>query len=118
MTKFREDEEMPPLDCTGSCGLHVISGALQSGVKPAEWGTEKVLMGMYKFLHKSPGRRADYLNISNGTDVFAMKFCPTRWFENAPVAERAIEVWKYIVELIKLFSVKTTKSETQGKSII
>ena len=43
MMKFREDEEMPPLDCIGSCGLHVISGVLQSGVKAAEWGTEKVL---------------------------------------------------------------------------
>ena len=43
MTKFREDEEMPPLDCIGSCGLHVISGVLQSGVKAAECGTEKVL---------------------------------------------------------------------------
>ena len=106
MTKFREDEEMSPLDCIGSYGLHVISGALQSGVKAAEWGTEKVLMGMYKFLHKSPGRRADYLNISNGSNFFPMKFCPTRWVENAPVAERAIEVWEYIVELIKFFLLK------------
>lgn len=38
MQKFREDEEMPPLDCIGSCGLHVLSGALQTGVKAAEWG--------------------------------------------------------------------------------
>ena len=73
-------------------------------------------MGMYKFLHKSPGRRADYLNISNGTNLFPMKFCPNRWVENAPVAERAVEVREYIVELIK-FSVKTTKSETQGNHL-
>ena len=97
---------MPPLDCIGYCGLHVISGALQSGVKAAGWGTEKALMDMYKFLHKSPGRRADYFNISNGTNLFPMKFCSARWVENAPVAERAIEVWEYIVELIKFFLLK------------
>ena len=106
MTKFIEDEGIPPLDCIGSCGLHVISGALQSGVKAAEWGTEKVLMGMYKFVHKSPGRRADYVNISNGKNLFPMNFCSTRWVENAPVAEKTIEVWEYIVEVITFFLLK------------
>ena len=78
MTKFREDEEMPPLDCIDSCGLHVISGALQSGVKAAEWGTKKVLMSMYKFLHKCPGRRADYLNISNGYHLVSYEVFPNQ----------------------------------------
>ena len=35
-----------------------------------------------------------------------MKFSPTRWVKNAPVAERAIEVWEYIVERIKFFLLK------------
>ena len=63
-------------------------------------------MGMYKFLHKPPGGRADYLNISNGSNLFPMKFCPTRWLENTPVVERTIEVWEYIVELITFFLLK------------
>ena len=35
MNEYREKEEMPPMECIGPCGLHVISGALQTGVKAA-----------------------------------------------------------------------------------
>ena len=109
MDEYREKEEMPPMDCIGSCGLHVISGALQTGVKAAEWGIEKVLMGMYKFLHKAPARRADYLKLAD-TSLFPHRFAPTRWVENAMVAERGIEIWDGIVKLIKFILEKTPSS--------
>ena len=37
MDKLREKAEIPPMDCIGSCGLHIISGALGTGVKKADW---------------------------------------------------------------------------------
>ena len=38
--------------------------------------------------------------------LFPMKFCPTRWVKNAPKTDREIEVWEYIVVLIKFFLLK------------
>ena len=44
MNEYKGKEEMPPIKCIGSCRLHVISGALRTGVKATEWGIEKVFM--------------------------------------------------------------------------
>ena len=100
MNEYREKEEMPPMECIGPCGLHVISGALQTGVKAAERDIEKVLNSVYKFLHKVPLRRADYLKLAD-TKLFPHGFSPTRWVENDVVADRGIQIWNVIVKLIK-----------------
>ena len=65
MNEYREKELMPHMKCIGPCGLHVINGALQTGAKAAEWGNEKLLMSMYKFLDKAPSRRADYFKLAD-----------------------------------------------------
>ena len=87
INEYREKEEMPLMDCIWSCGLHVISGALQTRVKAPEWGIEKVLMSMYKFLYKAPSWRANYLKLAD-TVLFPHRFSPTRWVEDNVVADR------------------------------
>ena len=109
MNKFREKEEMPPMNCIGSCGLHIVSGALGTGVKKADWSVEKVLRGMFKFLKKAPARRGDYLQLSV-TCIFPLQFIATRWTENDIVAERGVTIWDDIVKLIK-FTLGKTKSK-------
>ena len=42
----REEDKYPPLEDIGSCGLHVVSGALHSAVLAADWPVGKVLRGM------------------------------------------------------------------------
>ena len=101
----REENEFPPLADIGSCSLHVVSGALHSAVVAADWPVEKVLRGMYKFLQDAPARRAEYLRVSI-TGLYPQKFCVIRWVENEPVADRAIVIWKDIVELIKVIQAK------------
>ena len=102
MQNEREEAEHSPLEDAGSCGLHIVSGAFQSGVKDADWGLEKVLRGMWKLLDKSPARRGEYLKVCKmSPPSFPQKFCVTRWVENEPVATRAIELWSTMVELIK-----------------
>ena len=59
VSELRDKEEYPVLENIGSCGLHVISGALHTGVVAADWPIEKLLRGMFKFLHNSPARRAE-----------------------------------------------------------
>ena len=94
----------------GSCGLHVISGALHTGVVEADWPIDKLLRGMFKFLHNSPARRAEYLRVSKD-GLWPEKFCVTRWVENEPVANRAIEIWDDYVKLIKVFLSKCPSSQ-------
>lgn len=116
MDKLREKAEIPPMDCIGSCGLHIISGALGTGVKKADWSVEKVLRGMFKFLKKSPARRGDYLKLSD-TGIFPLQFVATRWTENDVVAERGVSIWDDMVKLIKFTLAKVpSKQPKDNKS--
>ena len=81
ITEMRDKEEHPPLENIGSCGLHVVSGALHTGVVAGSWPVEKILRAMYKFLNKSPARRAEYIHLSS-SGLYPAKFCSTRWVEN------------------------------------
>ena len=96
----REEEEFEELDNIGCCGLHVVSGAFQTGVKTVEWNLQKILHAMLKLLDKYPKRRGDF--IKEGTvSSFPLKFCKTRWVENEIVATRAVQIWGDFVKLIK-----------------
>ena len=99
----RKEEELSQLENIGSCGLHVIAGALQTGVSKTSWNLKKVLQSMFKLFNDSPARREVYIKLS-GTDKFAIRFCPTRWTENESVAERAINVWDAYVSVIEYYS--------------
>ena len=112
ISDFRDEEEYPPLDNIGACGLHVINGALHTGVVKAGWPIEKLLRAMFKFLQHSTARRAEYLQVSKG--LWPEKFVVTRWVENEPVANRAIEIWADYVKLIKVFLGKCPSSQPKG----
>jgi hypothetical protein len=75
----------------GSCGLHVINGAFQTGHKVSGWNANAYLRALYGLFKDSPARWADYSEIT-GSKVFPKKFCQVRWVENVEVAERALEI--------------------------
>ena len=87
----REEDEYPPLEDIGSCGLHVVSGALHSAVLAADWPVEKVLEGMCKPMKDVPARRVEYIR-GSATGLYPEKFCVIRWVENEPFADRAIKI--------------------------
>ena len=99
----RKESDLPVLENIGSCGLHVVSGALHTGVKNSSWPLKKVMMSMFKLFDDSPARRDVYQNI-NGTSSFPTRFCPTRWTENESVAERAIDVLDNVKAVIEHFA--------------
>ena len=68
----RHKEEYPPLQDIGCCGLHV----LYTGVVANSWPIEKVLGAIFKFLHNSSARRAEYLRVSS-SGFYPEKFCTT-----------------------------------------
>ena len=86
----------------GSCGLHIVHGAFQTGVQSTGWDIEKVLKAMWRLFQDSPARREIYIR-ECGSTVFSMKFSQTRWIEDDSVAERAIELWPNIVKVIKYY---------------
>ena len=112
----REEDEYPPLEDIGSCGLHVVSGAFHSAVLAADWPAEKVLRGMYKLLKDARPRRAEYMR-GSATGLYPEKFCIIRWVENEPFADRAIKIWGDVVTLIKAFQGKVpSKRPKDNKS--
>ena len=83
----------------GSCGRHVVHGAFKTVVKATGWQLEKILKAMWKLFNDSPVRRDLYIKL-NQTDEFPLMFCSTRWVEDAPVASRAMAVWKDVVKVV------------------
>ena len=74
VNKERETHEHPPLHNIGSCGLHSIHGAFESGILAVDWEIHKILKSMFKLFHKSPARRDLYLSASS------LNIFPKRYF--------------------------------------
>lgn len=56
------------------------------------WKVDGVLRAIHQLLNDTPARREHYEKIV-GTDApKPLKYCQTRWVENVPVLERALEV--------------------------
>ena len=65
---------------------------------------------MFWILCDSPARRDDYSS-GSGTDVLPLRFCPTRWVEDKPVAERGLMIWSNMI------SVAISKADTVIKKM-
>lgn len=98
--RSESDPNITSLINIGSCGLHVVHGAFKHGAIKAGWKLDGVFRSLYHCFHDSPARREDYVAANDGSALFGLKFCATRWLKDVPVAERAIQIWpngqKYI----------------------
>ena len=83
-----------------SCSLPILHGAFQTGIMKPGWEIGKILKALYKIFNESPARHDVYLH-EGTSEVFPMKFCSTRWTEDQPVADRALEVWSSVVSTVK-----------------
>lgn len=106
LAKDMEQEHcLPKMLNMGSCALHVVHGAFQTGHKASGWEVNAYLRAMFGAFKDSPARRADFRAIT-GNSKFPLKFCQVRWVENVTVAQRALEllpdVCKYVSETKKL----------------
>lgn len=84
----------------GSCGLHIAHGAFLKGVEGTDWKVGSILQSMHHLLRDSPARREDYFNITGSGSPKPLKFCRTRWLENVPVLERALEVLPHMAAYV------------------
>jgi hypothetical protein len=77
----------------GSCGLHIIHGAFKYGIDASGWNVDEFLKSVHWLLKDMPARREDYATaVKSDSPVMPLRFCKTRWTENVPVVERAIEM--------------------------
>ena len=67
----RKELEFPLVENIGSCGLHVVPGALQTVVTESSWPLKKVLKAMWQVLHDSPARKDVFVKI-NQSEKFAL----------------------------------------------
>lgn len=99
--KLKENNDSELINI-GSCGLHVLHGAFQTGFRETGWNVDGLLSSMYYLFKDCPARREDYVNVTGSTD-FPLKFCKHRWLENGPVSSRAAIIWnnfKIFVEAV------------------
>ena len=100
---------MPGLINVGTCGLHVVHGALRRGTQKTKWDVDSILKALYKLFDESPAKREDY-NTINGSNKFPLPFCGNRWVEDKKVVERAQQIWPDMILYIKE-TVKKPKGE-------
>ena len=113
----REQEELQQLINIGSCGLHIIHGAFQTGATTTCWNIKGTLKAIYKLLHDSPARRADYI-IVTGSTLFPFSFCVARWVKDKKVADRAIEIWVNICKIIDVWQKLASSERPKCKKYI
>lgn len=70
------------------------------GFKLSDWEIQKVLTSLFWLFSDSYARRREYTAITKST-VFPLRFCSTRWVEDVPVAQRAINIWPNVVKYVR-----------------
>ena len=81
------------------CALHILHGALQTGITQSDWNLHEVLHVMWNNFDESSARRDIY--IRETCDVFPLLFCKTRWVEVGYVASEAIKFWQCVTTFAK-----------------
>ena len=61
--QYRVEKEHPMIVNIGSCGLHILHGALQYGFKQSIWDIDKILRAMWQIFHQSPAIQDIYIYI-------------------------------------------------------
>ena len=74
LENYRAECELPKLINIGSCSLHIIHGAFQTGAEKSSWNLKKTLRGIWQILHDSPARREDYEAVT-GSTTYPLSFC-------------------------------------------
>ena len=109
LVESRVEAEIPSLINIGSCGIDVMYAAFKTGAKASGWGVSKILKALARLFLDSPARRADYVEMT-GSSLFPMSFCATRWIDDGPVAQCAIQIWDHVGKIVKYWS-KLPKSK-------
>lgn len=93
----------------GSCGLHKVHGCFKTAFEQSGWKMDSSLKSIYSLFHNSPTRREDYTK-HTASDTFPEHFCNTRWLENGPCAQRALDILPHVMSYVKNYSLPQSVS--------
>ena len=102
LVENQKRDQLPPVEDIGSCNLHIVSGAFQSGIKATSWDLDKIIKPMWQLFHDSPARKDTYISV-NLCETFPKRICPARWTENGEVVSWAIEIWDIVKRVMEEF---------------
>jgi hypothetical protein len=97
----------------GSCGLHVIHGAFQTGARETGWGLDDLLSSPYNLFKDTSARRDDFTDVT-GCNEFPLKFCKHRWVENGPVCSRVLLLWPHLKSFVEACESKQKAKPTSN----
>ena len=93
----------------GSCVLHIVHGGIKTAQKDSKWNLTLFLRSLYYLFKDFPTRRAVYI-VHTKSSIFPLKFCSTRWLENSPVINRAIDMLAHLKKYVKAVEKHPPKS--------
>ncbi len=99
----------------GSCGLHVVHGAFNTGHDKAGWTLHTALSNAYWLFKDSSVRRAAFQALS-GQDTFPKKFCRVRWVENVATASTFLSIYDELKRFVQTEDKELKKKLTKMKS--
>ena len=74
----RDELNLPSLIELGTCGLHTVHRAFQTGAKEMNWNLDRYFHKEYKLFDSTPAKREDYVTYT-GVDILPSKFCNHRY---------------------------------------
>ena len=77
---------------TGSRGLYIVHSSFKHSVDASGWNIDEFLRSAHRLLKDDPDRREDYRKSVVNDPIMPLRFCKTRWTENGPVVECAIDM--------------------------
>ena len=83
----------------GVCSLHVINGAMKTGLESVHWDLHTFFRDIFYLFKDCPARRAEFTSIT-GSSTFPLKHCATRWLKNVNCLERSLQVLDSVTKLI------------------
>ena len=105
----RKDKGLPHLLDIGTCGVHTLHGSFKTGIEKSEWEMKSLMKASFNILHDSSARQDDYESVTKSSK-FPLLFCAVRWIEDVAVADRLIEVWPNIKQIMNFWE-KLPKSK-------
>ena len=111
----RKDKGLPHLLDVGTCSLHTLHGSFKMGIEKSEWEMKSLMKASFNILPDFPARRDDYESVTKYS-TFLLLFYTVRWIEDVVVADRLIEVWPNIKQIMNFWEKLPKSKQPSNKS--
>ena len=85
------------------------------GIEKSEWKMKYLMKVSFNILHDSPARLDDYESVTKSS-TFVLLFCAVRGIEDVAVADRLIEVWPNIKQIMNFWEKLPKSKQPSNKS--